>query len=443
MTMGRTDGQNNGSRFPISLTPTRVLLVVLWLIGLELLAKEVSPPLLYPLFPNRRHEGIGRQEYLPVNDARDMTKAADVIEPRAVLIAAILLYFAAARRGKREERLRRRGETLTAMIIFHIVLTAPALLLASAAWGDAKFLSVAIVVLAAILRTASWCLVGFHVCEGRLFIPLVGATFSVLPADTIATFVFAGDSSQYYADYYFTVHLAVQAAGFAWQFLTLRDYGEGFAAFPTGMFSALRRCAGVFIPVSLFYWILLSRFGWFIHFLLPDAKWYVGFIAIGRDMSEVPLVEYLAAPMFLTWAGKEFNRRSRYLIVAACAAFCPYIFLRAGILEHHVLGQSEWQLIRVAAWHMVYGYTITTVWMAFMSLCVLRWWVRGHYWTPVFVGLAGFGVTLAAFPLGTGETFLNPATITLQLIAVIIVVVALLLRSPSGSNPGLNSRAQG
>jgi hypothetical protein len=434
-------GKENSPRFPIRFTPTRVFLAVLWLIGLELLTKEISPPLLYPLLPNRQHEGIGGESYRPVKDARAMTEAADVIEPRAVLIAAILLYFAAARRGKREERLRRRGKILTGIIIFHILLTAPALSLASAGWGDAKFLSVAIVVLAAILRTASWCLVAFHVCEGRLFIPLVGATFSVLPAVTIAEFVFAGDSSRYYADYYFTVHLVVQAAGFAWLFLTLRDYGGGFAALPKGIFPTLRRCGGVFLPISLFYWILFGGFASFFHFLLPHAKWCVYFILIGRDMSEVPLVEYLAAPAFLTLGGKEFNRRSRLLIVAACAAFFPYIFLRAGILEHHILGQSEWKLLRGAVGDLVHGYTITTIWMVFLPLCVLRWWVRGRYWTPVFVGLAGFGITLAAFRVGIGTPH-DPGTITLQLIALIIVVAALFLRLPSATRPGLNSRAK-
>jgi hypothetical protein len=282
--------------------------------------------------------------------------------------------------------------------------------------------------------------VGFHVCEGRLFIPLVGATFSVLPAHTIAFFACSGASSEHYAASYFAVHLIIQAAGFSWQFMTLRDHGWGFTLSVREFFPSLRHCARVFLPVSLFYWVLFGGFGEFTGYFIPEEHiqredyWASLFLYLPIELSKTPLVEYLAVPAFLCWKGKNFSKRSRLLILGACAILAAFMLVSSGIgALDPVTGRIGWQRWLHIGKHRAEGIVLRTAWMAFMPLCVLRWWVWGRYWAPVIVGLCGYLLTLAAFPLG-GDPF-APVTMSLQLLAVIVVVVVLFIRSPKDCHP--------
>jgi hypothetical protein len=157
-----------------------------------------------------------------------------LFDERAALITSVLLYFGVARRGRRRERWRRRGEIFTGMVNLHVFSLAFAMPFASVFWGEISEVYLGCILVTYVLSTAFWCVVGFHLCEGRYLVPLGGlflwhlfrtalpATWWLTPTPALGLSLLAGP-----------------VVGLGWQIGALIRAGSGFDLFPTGLWPAV------------------------------------------------------------------------------------------------------------------------------------------------------------------------------------------------------------
>lgn len=414
-------------RSRIRLTPVRIVLVVgLWV------ATSLPAYILHSVFGP--HPPAARSA-VPISAAstHQMTQALDVFVGQGTLIAAVLLYFGIARRGNAFERRLRRGEVFTGVINLHIWVIVGACLLIPYSGHDVEPFRLGTSLLKEVLYTGIWCAMAFHLCEGRLFIPIVGFYLA---------------NSLYHASEYFvpseTEHLyglmcITTGVNLAWQLGTLFRYGGGFDLFPTGLFPAMKRCARVFLPVAFCVWIISGKVWHFFQPLMPEPEklpqgltllWWGDFL----------LIAYLTPLALMLWEpGQAFERRSRNLVVVLSVGYFVLAFGEALVDIPWVL-LSVSQVIRPGSMDILSGPSdtlrllILTFWHVFVPLCLLRWWVRNRFARPLLVAVLAYGIH--ALPYGPIVAFSDVhamASVMTEAVAALIVLVALFRRLPQFS----------
>jgi hypothetical protein len=385
--------------------------------------------------------------------SRNTAKTLEVFHRHAVLIASMVMYFTVARCRGSAERRRARGEVFTGILNLQILASALVAVAVIPATDDANALVIGLLVLAHVAGTASWCLVGFHLCEGRIILPLGGILLPWLFSWVGFLFSMGGN----YLQITVGTLVAGQAFSLGWQVITLVRKGSGFELYATGLVPAVRRRALVLLSVGACFWVLTPGFWDLAQTAVNAASSPVVSRKIPRfaEISftqEGIVVAYIMPLIFFLWKGRAFNRRSRRWAVLV-AVFC--LFYRfgtnAGMLLINSRSMSTSSLWSGYRWFLVDTPLRTGLWGVFVPLCFLRWWVYGRLLRPLVVTLAVIGVGLIAVlsrPDLYGRTDIE--FYLLQVAAALVFTFTLLVPDPvpredtsTGTDTDLRDPVQG
>jgi len=365
--------------------------------------------------------------FLLFTTSMGLSEAVNIFATRAALIASVLLYFPLVLSGDARRCRHGRGEIFTGMVNLHIAVTALATLLIPRYGGEVSPFFVGVGLLMGVLSTATWCLVGFHLCEGRLFLPIIGMLL-VRSIVTPLVYLSFQASAPLWAQFSYAGTLLLE---FGWQLGTLVRAGSGFELFPTGLWPALRRSGRVFLPVAVSFWLLDGR-AWRALGLLSEMAQRVsrGLTVESEDFKFLVLA-YLVPLAFLLWRQEEFDRRSRKLIKVVSAVYLgfwiggsflgPFFFPRYPMLT--LADVSGLPAVLVSA-------GILTVWQVYTPLCLFRWWVRDRFWRPLVVTSLAYGLGTVPIMFRWSDAFGSGSlTSLLGLVSGFLVVTAVLFRS--------------
>jgi len=343
--------------------------------------------------------------------ARNVARMLEVFHHHAVLIAAMVMYFTVARREGAAERRRARGEIFTGIINIQILASAAAAAVVIPSARDANHLAVGFYLLAHVAGTAAWCMVAFHLCEGRIFIPLVGILLPpILSMAGASLYSFTGSGD--YGRMTGLALIAGAALNLGWQTATLMRFRSGFELYPTGLASAVRRTALVLLPAGACYWVLTPGFWQLTESVVNSfsapilSRRLPSFVAGTSRGIEVAAIGYLMPLVFLLWKGGAFGRRTRNWIVLL-SVMC--ILYRIGAdtvtgwrmqryfgMATSVMGVAPQLPSWLDAEHIILAPLRLIVWRVFIPLCLLRWWVWRRFERPLVVTFGVVAVGLIA-----------------------------------------------
>jgi hypothetical protein len=426
--------EEDGLRSRELLTTKRVAFVILlfWVISVIPLYASHVGVLLRPLLPDPHT--VADRSGIDLTPSRHAVEALEIIAPSTVLISAVLLYLPVVLSGTPAERKTRRGEVLTGILNIHILMAACAcLLVVVPSRGELIPSYIAVGLFFDLLRTVSWCLIAFHVCEGRLLLPLVGIILSIA-----CVYIF-------WPILFFVFHIVgIPLPGtevseilvFIWQAVFLLRAGSGFPMFPTGFLRAVSRCGRVFLPIWIAIWILWGN-AWDIARDMNPYSFDHGLAyALGHGMvwgwAVHHAIAYLVSLFFLTWPGRTFVRRSKTLILILSGAVAVlnlglysvnsfYLGLMAPLDYSWTPGLPYWvsYLLQII---------LGTMWQVFAFLSLLRWWTRNRMLRPVLVFVGAYLLGLAPLLVVRGGWYEIPLPILFSQVAGVSVVFAVLFR---------------
>jgi len=413
------EGQGEGN-FPIRLT--------WWKVGLVFLCFwSILPwiPRLVQLFLGK-NAPVSTEELGRWRQALSTVDRLESIPAFAIYIASIVLYFRVAQTGGATERRRSRGEIFTGILNLQIISFAIASVLVVPSAENLEPGLVMVAIAGRLLVGVVWCLAAFHMCEGRVFRGLVGVCVPLLLSAALnsRTIVFDG--------YLRTVIFAALAGpllGFWWQVSTLQRSGSGFVLFPTGLWPAIRRTGRVLIPVAGALWFLTPGFREFAltifgPHLFDSGRFHPALWRISWTPAVLWTV-YLAPLVFLPMKQDVFTRRTRYLVPVWAVLCCLYGALITPLSEaayYHVTGAGISDISYYLRYLALNGARVA-IWNVFVPLCLLRWWVRGHFLRPLLVVPAAFFVAFGRYVV-VPQLTRTPGWIVVVLQAAAMAVVA-------------------
>jgi len=410
-----------------------VILIVLFFLFVTIGIRSVLIPMLLPII----------RQYLEPEKIRSFSSSSgaaawflNLVDSRAALLTSVFLYFPVVRRELPGVWREKRGEILTGLVNLHILVLAIALAVAAQFWREISPLYVGSVVLGYIVSTAFWCVIGFHLCEGRYLVPLGGilAWFLLLNCFQIAIYVLPVAA-------WGGIIVLAPLLGLTWEVWTLIRAGGGFDLFPTGLWPAMRRCARVFLLSAVTFWLLGDVY-WF---LAGGPEHFYALSELGSRYGlalELPLA-YLVPLFLLGWPAGEMERRSRKLtlvllgvVVLATIVCVPISYLKTYGLR--------WYLISLLGGPFgLFSLLLFPFWTVFVPISIFRWWARGVFLRPVLVAASGICFAGSLYLLFEPELrTLGIAYILGRLFVIPLAVPLLFLRIPP-QNLGLQTRAPG
>jgi len=314
----------------------------------------------------------------------------DFLPGIGVVIAVVLLYHPVARKGSAAERQERRGEIFTGVLNLDILLLALTLPMLPLLTADYSPWGVAMVIFTRLMETATACLVGFHVCEGRWLTAIAGYWIASLAGGSVAGFAplpeLSGHPIHPFPFEFSPIAAGVAAsANFLWQFWALVSRGRGFELYPTGLLRAVRRTAGVLVPVGLALWVFTGRAWLGTEILVIGQVRYAGLFDFFGDGALLGILVPVVI-VFMDWPEEVFRSESRKLVLLASAGgYFLALVSRRTLLD---LGVGQCPVF------------LGLVWMVFVPLCLLRVWSQGRYAAGAIlaiIAVVAYGLQLIPF----------------------------------------------
>jgi hypothetical protein len=411
-----------------------VILIVLFFFlvtfGFRVFLTSIIYPMILPYFEPREMSP-------PEIGSRMAAWVLDFIDSRAALLATVLLYFPVVRSNPPRERRERRGELFTGMVNLHIVVLAVVLTVATQIWSDFNSLYVGFTVLSYVVSTAFWCVVGFHLCEGRYLVPLGGIFILFFLQSSLAMGVYMVGIRAWAG-----IIVLAPLLGLIWELWALIRAGSGFELFPTGMLPAIRRCARVFLLSVVTLW-LLGGLPWLFaagvqsfHFFSWSGSQY-GFAL------ELPIA-YLVPLFLLDWPAGVMEHRSRKLILLLVAAVVILGIFCVPFFHFFLMYNLSWEFRSMTSGaYMLNSFLVFPLWTVFVPLSIYRWWVRGRFLRPLIVvgsGICVAGILAALFPWEPGMVAF--AYNTGRVLVILLAVPLLFLRIPPPVDQELQTRGR-
>jgi hypothetical protein len=371
-------------------------------------------------------------------------RRSSFLDDRVVFVSCVLLCFAIVRGHSWAEKRRRRGEVFTGVFNLYILLLAAACTLTYLPLPQLSANGVAVFMGVRILSAASWCLIGFHVSQGRILLPLVGIFLADVVHVLRAPFVAQYDSLWVF---YALRWLLPGALNFFWQLGSLVHLGEGFVPFPTAFTAGLRRCATVFFPVAVCMFIL-HELPWVLtdHSILGGADSPLLMITDmwgGNRRFDADVAVYLGPFIFLSLPSGDYDRRSRRIIfllfvggmlltVHAVFPFFGFIPDIPGFIWTHL----PWDpLTTLGVPFFLLECLILTSWFHFIPMSIFRWWACGRFLRPLAVTTIAALSTLPAFLTQPSVEPGHRAGVFLSQLFVLVIVYFFLFRDSPRKDP--------
>jgi len=417
-------------RLSLQLAPGRMALAAAALWAVQVLPDLIIRPLFGALFPERSASAFDQASWERWAEALRAMRRLYWFNPNGALVAAVLLYFPVALKVDSVGRRIQRGEIFTGILNLQILMSAILLWFVPLSGDPMKAMVAGTYVLSSLVLNAAFCLIGFHLCEGRLFTPLVGFLLFYAVNEALPRIL-----SGWSAGATILVSLCVPGiADFAWQLGTLIRRGSGFVPFPTGFLPALKRCAPVVLPVWVCLWLAGP-----MAFLLMDSdvpvplSYPLNMVAIESLGAWSTMTAYFGPLLFLLWRERGFHERSRRLIAFASAGYLGWNAAN-GLISL----VAPWRLFVYLFWPSIdpndlggfaFAYLASAHWNIFMPLCLFRWWVYGRFARPLLITVPLAALALPALAGGSPDDKSIGFGQVLSLVLALAVAVLTLYRA--------------